>query len=95
MILQDYKVYYPANKFLEMAFITENLCVFSNAKNFRLDTLTPLVVPTVNLSHVSDMLSHQSLGKADALYSLMRSRTSRNTTSLTKASWFATPIVLL
>ena len=35
-----------------------SLTVFSNAKNHRRDPLVPLVVPTVNLSHLS-LISHQ------------------------------------
>ncbi len=35
----------------EMAFLKANVAVFSNAKNYRLDPLTPLIVPTVNLGH--------------------------------------------
>jgi aspartate-semialdehyde dehydrogenase len=41
-----------------MAFLKANLAVFSNAKNYRRDPLVPLVVPTVNLSHL-DVLKHQ------------------------------------
>ncbi|KAF1983810.1 aspartate-semialdehyde dehydrogenase [Aulographum hederae CBS 113979] len=43
---------------VEMAFLKSELCVFSNAKNYRRDPLVPLVVPTVNLSHMS-VLTHQ------------------------------------
>ena len=42
----------------EMAFLQANIPVFSNAKNYRQDPLTPLIVPTVNLSHF-DIISHQ------------------------------------
>ena len=35
-----------------MAFLRSDLAVFSNAKNYRRDPLVPLVVPTVNLSHL-------------------------------------------
>ena len=41
-----------------MAFLKANLAVFSNAKNYRRDPLVPLVVPTVNLSHL-DVIRHQ------------------------------------
>lgn len=41
-----------------MAFLKSNLAVFSNAKNYRKDPLVPLVVPTVNLSHM-DVIKHQ------------------------------------
>lgn len=41
-----------------MAFMKANLPVFSNAKNYRRDPLVPLVVPTVNPSHL-DVLRHQ------------------------------------
>jgi aspartate-semialdehyde dehydrogenase len=33
-----------------MAFLKADFAVFSNAKNYRLNELVPLVVPTVNLS---------------------------------------------
>lgn len=42
----------------EMAFLKSELCVFSNAKNYRRDPIVPLVVPTVNLDHLS-VISHQ------------------------------------
>lgn len=41
-----------------MAFLKSNLAVFSNAKNYRQDPIVPLVVPTVNLSHL-DVIKHQ------------------------------------
>ncbi len=41
-----------------MEFVTANIPVFSNAKNYRRDPLVPLVVPTVNLSHL-DLIPHQ------------------------------------
>ncbi|KAI0476014.1 aspartate-semialdehyde dehydrogenase [Xylariaceae sp. FL0804] len=37
---------------IEMEFLKADLAVFSNAKNYRRDPLVPLVVPTVNLSHL-------------------------------------------
>lgn len=43
---------------VEMAFLKADLAVFSNAKNYRRDPLVPLVVPTVNLPHLS-MIPHQ------------------------------------
>ncbi|KAH8797356.1 aspartate semialdehyde dehydrogenase-like protein [Xylogone sp. PMI_703] len=43
---------------IEMAFLKANLPVFSNAKNYRQDPLVPLVVPTVNMPHIS-MVPHQ------------------------------------
>ncbi|KAJ4411701.1 aspartate-semialdehyde dehydrogenase [Gnomoniopsis sp. IMI 355080] len=43
---------------VEMDFLKANLAVFSNAKNYRRDPLVPLVVPTVNLSHLS-LIPHQ------------------------------------
>ncbi|ORY11522.1 hypothetical protein BCR34DRAFT_484057 [Clohesyomyces aquaticus] len=43
---------------VEMAFLKANLAVFSNAKNYRRDPLVPLVVPTINLSHM-DVIPHQ------------------------------------
>nr|OQO29902.1 hypothetical protein B0A51_03498 [Rachicladosporium sp. CCFEE 5018] len=42
----------------ELAFLQANIPVFSNSKNYRLDPLVPLVVPTVNLSHL-DLIPHQ------------------------------------
>jgi aspartate-semialdehyde dehydrogenase len=42
----------------EMAFLKANIPVFSNAKNYRRDPMVPLVVPTVNLSHLS-LIPHQ------------------------------------
>lgn len=41
-----------------MAFLKSNQAIFSNAKNYRRDPLVPLVVPTVNLSHL-DVIPHQ------------------------------------
>ncbi len=43
---------------IEMAFMKANIPVFSNAKNYRKDPMVPLVVPTVNLSHLS-LIPHQ------------------------------------
>jgi len=43
---------------LEMDFIKAEFAVFSNAKNYRRDPIVPLVVPTVNLSHM-DIIKHQ------------------------------------
>ncbi|KAJ5885145.1 Aspartate-semialdehyde dehydrogenase [Penicillium taxi] len=42
----------------EMAFIKAEIPVFSNAKNYRKDPIVPLVVPTVNPSHL-DLIPHQ------------------------------------
>lgn len=42
----------------EIEFLKANLAVFSNAKNHRRDEEVPLVVPTVNLSHL-DVIPHQ------------------------------------
>ena len=42
----------------EMAFLKANIPVFSNAKNYRKDPMVPLVVPTVNLTHLS-LIPHQ------------------------------------
>ena len=41
-----------------MAFLKANFAVFSNAKNYRRDPIVPLVVPTVNLSHLN-VINHQ------------------------------------
>ncbi|KAH0562960.1 hypothetical protein GP486_002473 [Trichoglossum hirsutum] len=43
---------------IELDFLTANLAVFSNAKNHRRHPLVPLVVPTVNLSHLR-LIPHQ------------------------------------
>lgn len=43
---------------LESQFLQAGLAVFSNAKNHRRDPLVPLVVPTVNISHL-DLIPHQ------------------------------------
>lgn len=43
---------------IETQFLEASLAVFSNAKNHRRDPLVPLVVPTVNLSHL-DLIPHQ------------------------------------
>jgi aspartate-semialdehyde dehydrogenase len=48
----------PLTTLTEMAFIKADIPVFSNAKNYRRDPLVPLVVPTVNLSHL-DLIPHQ------------------------------------
>ncbi|EQL34242.1 aspartate-semialdehyde dehydrogenase [Blastomyces dermatitidis ATCC 26199] len=37
---------------IEMAFLKANFAVFSNAKNYRLDPIVPLVVPLVNAGHI-------------------------------------------
>ncbi|KAJ5220080.1 hypothetical protein N7468_009284 [Penicillium chermesinum] len=42
----------------EMEFIKAEIPVFSNAKNYRKDPIVPLVVPTVNPSHM-DLIPHQ------------------------------------
>lgn len=42
----------------EMEFMKSEIAVFSNAKNYRRDPLTPLVVPTVNLPHF-EVIPHQ------------------------------------
>ncbi|KAH6894083.1 hypothetical protein B0T10DRAFT_237335 [Thelonectria olida] len=43
---------------IELEFTQAEIPVFSNAKNYRRDPLVPLVVPTVNLSHL-DLIPHQ------------------------------------
>ncbi|KAG5927855.1 hypothetical protein E4U42_001697 [Claviceps africana] len=43
---------------IEEEFLHAEIAVFSNAKNHRRDPLVPLVVPTVNLSHL-DLIPHQ------------------------------------
>ncbi|KAL8880968.1 MAG: hypothetical protein Q9198_001730 [Flavoplaca austrocitrina] len=40
---------------VEMAFLKANFAVFSNAKNFRLAPLVPLIVPVVNLGHIESI----------------------------------------
>ncbi|PGH12155.1 aspartate-semialdehyde dehydrogenase [Helicocarpus griseus UAMH5409] len=43
---------------VEMEFIKAEIPVFSNAKNYRKNPIVPLVVPTVNVSHL-DLIPHQ------------------------------------
>ncbi|KAI4248462.1 MAG: hypothetical protein L6R40_001023 [Gallowayella cf. fulva] len=43
---------------IESKFVKAGFAVFSNAKNHRRDPMVPLVVPTVNLSHL-DLIPHQ------------------------------------
>ncbi|KID70075.1 aspartate-semialdehyde dehydrogenase, partial [Metarhizium hybridum] len=43
---------------IEQEFLRSEIPIFSNAKNHRRDPLVPLVVPTVNLSHL-DLIPHQ------------------------------------
>jgi aspartate-semialdehyde dehydrogenase len=47
-----------AHYVIEMEFLKADIPVFSNAKNYRRNPVVPLVVPTVNLSHL-DLLPHQ------------------------------------
>ena len=42
-----------------MAFLKANFAVFSNAKNFRLAPLVPLIVPVVNLGHIESILTQR------------------------------------
>lgn len=51
---------------VEMAFLKANFAVFSNAKNYRLAPLIPLVVPMVNFGHtrlIETQRQHYNLGK--------------------------------
>ena len=52
--------FYPLNSLIniEIDFLKADLAVFSNAKNHRRDLQVPLVVPTVNLSHL-DIIPYQ------------------------------------
>ncbi|KAK5029930.1 aspartate-semialdehyde dehydrogenase [Exophiala sideris] len=43
---------------VEMEFLKAEIPVFSNAKNYRRDPIVPLVVPTVNISHLG-LIPHQ------------------------------------
>lgn len=43
---------------IEMSFVQSQFCVFSNAKNHRMNPLVPLIVPSVNSGHF-DMIKHQ------------------------------------
>jgi aspartate-semialdehyde dehydrogenase len=43
---------------VEMEFLKADIPVFSNAKNYRRSPIVPLVVPTVNLSHLA-LIPHQ------------------------------------
>ena len=44
---------------IEMDFLQANFAVFSNAKNFRLAPLVPLIVPVVNLGHIESIPSQR------------------------------------
>lgn len=51
---------------VEMAFLKADFAVFSNAKNYRLAPLVPLIVPLVNLGHIESVPSqrqHYQLNK--------------------------------
>ncbi|ODH46434.1 aspartate-semialdehyde dehydrogenase [Paracoccidioides brasiliensis] len=51
---------------IEMAFLKANFAVFSNARNYRLDPVVPLVVPLVNAGHIEvipALRKHYGLGK--------------------------------
>ena len=50
---------------LETKFCKANIPVFSNAKNYRQDPKVPLVVPTVNLSHLDFILEQRKLNSLD------------------------------
>lgn len=50
---------------IEMEFLKANLSVFSNAKNYRQDSLVPLIVPTVNLDHFAVVPTQRSHYKVD------------------------------
>lgn len=43
---------------IEIAFLKADLVVFSNAKNYRRDPITPLIVPLVNIDHF-EVIPHQ------------------------------------
>lgn len=45
-------------RYTEKAFAEAGIPIFSNAKNYRQDPLVPLVVPTINLHHLS-LIPHQ------------------------------------
>lgn len=51
----------PRTNLSEDAFRRAELIVFSNAKNYRRDPLVPLIVPTVNPSHLSVVRHQQSV----------------------------------
>ncbi|KAL8673105.1 MAG: hypothetical protein Q9168_002460 [Polycauliona sp. 1 TL-2023] len=44
---------------VEMAFLKANFAVFSNAKNFRLAPLVPLIVPVVNSGHIESIAAQR------------------------------------
>jgi aspartate-semialdehyde dehydrogenase len=49
-----------------MAFLKANFAVFSNAKNYRLSELVPLIIPTINLNHagiIATQRRHYGLDK--------------------------------
>nr|CAG8519078.1 14557_t:CDS:2 [Entrophospora candida] len=45
---------------IEMKFLKADLVIFSNAKNYRRDPVVPLIVPTVNPSHLG-LIPHQRM----------------------------------
>lgn len=51
---------------VEPAFRSANLCVFSNAKTYRMDPTCPLIVPLTNTSHM-DMIPHQRASQSPPL----------------------------
>jgi aspartate-semialdehyde dehydrogenase len=50
---------------VEMAFLKGNFAVFSNAKNFRLAPLVPLIVPVVNPGHIESIPTQRQHYKLD------------------------------
>lgn len=53
------------NVVVESKFSKANIPIFSNAKNYRQDPQVPLVVPTVNLSHLDFIPEQRKLNKLD------------------------------
>lgn len=50
---------------VEMAFMRANFAVFSNAKNFRLAPVVPLIVPVVNAGHIDSIPSQRQHHQVD------------------------------
>ena len=50
---------------VEMAFVKANFAVFSNAKNYRLTSVVPLIVPVVNPGHIESIPSQRQHFQVD------------------------------
>lgn len=77
--------------YLETDFLKAGFAVFSNAKNHRRDPLVPLVVPTVNISHLGKSLGIPSFDTkvSDAQPLQISFRISENQTDRKRDFWYA------